>query len=200
MQGSGISRPRVCKLAPLLASHTVLGGHLGVPVVHIVMTTYPEGWNGEGRGVQTCPAQPLHLHPLSWAPSPQMTYSLARFAIYETVRDQVTKDSQGPLPFYKKVLLGSISGELPGGQRWAGQADLTSPSHCGSGVCRSRLHWRLRGDPCRYGQRQVSVAPSWSRSFLSPECWDSLARSAGYSAWNKSPLAFGGLGLGRGCC
>ncbi|XP_036853387.2 mitochondrial dicarboxylate carrier isoform X1 [Manis javanica] len=44
----------------------------------------------------------------------QMTYSLARFAIYETVRDQVTKDSQGPLPFYKKVLLGSISGCIGG--------------------------------------------------------------------------------------
>lgn len=44
-------------------------------------------------------------------PSPQMTYSLTRFAIYETVRDQVAKGSQGPLPFYKKVLLGSLSGE-----------------------------------------------------------------------------------------
>ncbi|KAK2498076.1 hypothetical protein MC885_011456 [Smutsia gigantea] len=44
----------------------------------------------------------------------QMTYSLTRFAIYETVRDQVTKDSQGPLPFYKKVLLGSISGCIGG--------------------------------------------------------------------------------------
>lgn len=40
-----------------------------------------------------------------------MTYSLTRFAIYETVRDQVAKGSQGPLPFYKKVLLGSLSGE-----------------------------------------------------------------------------------------
>uniref|UniRef100_A0A8D1Z9R5 Mitochondrial dicarboxylate carrier n=1 Tax=Sus scrofa TaxID=9823 RepID=A0A8D1Z9R5_PIG len=44
----------------------------------------------------------------------QMTYSLTRFAIYETVRDQVAKGSQGPLPFYKKVLLGSISGCIGG--------------------------------------------------------------------------------------
>ncbi|XP_026936818.1 mitochondrial dicarboxylate carrier isoform X1 [Sagmatias obliquidens] len=44
----------------------------------------------------------------------QMTYSLTRFAIYETVRDQVTKGSEGPLPFYKKVLLGSISGCIGG--------------------------------------------------------------------------------------
>uniref|UniRef100_A0A452RQ01 Mitochondrial dicarboxylate carrier n=1 Tax=Ursus americanus TaxID=9643 RepID=A0A452RQ01_URSAM len=44
----------------------------------------------------------------------QMTYSLTRFAIYETVRDHVTKGSQGPLPFYKKVLLGSISGCIGG--------------------------------------------------------------------------------------
>lgn len=45
------------------------------------------------------------------APPPQMTYSLTRFAIYETMRDYMTKDSQGPLPFYSKVLLGGISGE-----------------------------------------------------------------------------------------
>nr|XP_009431781.1 mitochondrial dicarboxylate carrier isoform X3 [Pan troglodytes] len=44
----------------------------------------------------------------------QMTYSLTRFAIYETVRDRVAKGSQGPLPFHQKVLLGSVSG-LAGG-------------------------------------------------------------------------------------
>ncbi|XP_032178075.1 mitochondrial dicarboxylate carrier isoform X2 [Mustela erminea] len=44
----------------------------------------------------------------------QMTYSLTRFAIYETVRDHVTKGSEGPLPFYKKVLLGAISGCIGG--------------------------------------------------------------------------------------
>ncbi|XP_059005983.1 mitochondrial dicarboxylate carrier isoform X2 [Mustela lutreola] len=44
----------------------------------------------------------------------QMTYSLTRFAIYETVRDHMTKGSEGPLPFYKKVLLGAISGCIGG--------------------------------------------------------------------------------------
>lgn len=41
----------------------------------------------------------------------QMTYSLTRFAIYETMRDYMAKDNKGPLPFYNKVLLGGISGE-----------------------------------------------------------------------------------------
>ncbi|XP_006635294.1 mitochondrial dicarboxylate carrier [Lepisosteus oculatus] len=40
----------------------------------------------------------------------QMTYSLTRFAIYETVRDWVCSGSQGPLPFYQKVLLGAFGG------------------------------------------------------------------------------------------
>ncbi|XP_004374143.1 mitochondrial dicarboxylate carrier isoform X1 [Trichechus manatus latirostris] len=40
----------------------------------------------------------------------QMTYSLTRFAIYETVRDRLSKGSQGPPPFYQKVLLGAIGG------------------------------------------------------------------------------------------
>ncbi|XP_040845380.1 mitochondrial dicarboxylate carrier isoform X1 [Ochotona curzoniae] len=44
----------------------------------------------------------------------QMTYSLTRFAIYESVRDRLSKGSQGPLPFHHKVLLGGISG-LTGG-------------------------------------------------------------------------------------
>ncbi|XP_008574525.1 PREDICTED: mitochondrial dicarboxylate carrier isoform X3 [Galeopterus variegatus] len=44
----------------------------------------------------------------------QMTYSLTRFAIYESVRDRMSKGSQGALPFHEKVLLGSISG-LTGG-------------------------------------------------------------------------------------
>ncbi|XP_058531813.1 mitochondrial dicarboxylate carrier [Ochotona princeps] len=44
----------------------------------------------------------------------QMTYSLTRFAIYESVRDRLSKGSQGPLPFHQKVLLGGISG-LTGG-------------------------------------------------------------------------------------
>ncbi|NWH82504.1 DIC protein, partial [Piaya cayana] len=40
----------------------------------------------------------------------QMTYSLTRFAIYETARDRLGKGSQGPPPFYQKVLLGAVGG------------------------------------------------------------------------------------------
>ncbi|EOB07166.1 Mitochondrial dicarboxylate carrier, partial [Anas platyrhynchos] len=41
----------------------------------------------------------------------QMTYSLTRFAIYETARDRLGQGSQGPPPFYQKVLLGAVGGE-----------------------------------------------------------------------------------------
>ncbi|XP_040438198.1 mitochondrial dicarboxylate carrier isoform X1 [Falco naumanni] len=40
----------------------------------------------------------------------QMTYSLTRFAIYETARDHLGQGSQGPPPFYQKVLLGAVGG------------------------------------------------------------------------------------------
>ncbi|XP_068920160.1 mitochondrial dicarboxylate carrier-like [Petaurus breviceps papuanus] len=40
----------------------------------------------------------------------QMTYSLTRFAIYESFRDRLTEGNQGPIPFYKKVLLGALGG------------------------------------------------------------------------------------------
>lgn len=40
-----------------------------------------------------------------------MSYSLTRFAIYETVRDMMGSGSQGPMPFYQKVLLGAFGGE-----------------------------------------------------------------------------------------
>ncbi|CAM2102128.1 mitochondrial dicarboxylate carrier [Caretta caretta] len=40
----------------------------------------------------------------------QMTYSLTRFAIYETARDRLSQGTQGPLPFYQKVLLGAAGG------------------------------------------------------------------------------------------
>ncbi|XP_043857173.1 mitochondrial dicarboxylate carrier-like [Dromiciops gliroides] len=40
----------------------------------------------------------------------QMTYSLTRFAIYESFRDRMSAGSHGPIPFYKKVLLGSLGG------------------------------------------------------------------------------------------
>ncbi|PIO15171.1 hypothetical protein AB205_0077460, partial [Aquarana catesbeiana] len=38
----------------------------------------------------------------------QITYSMTRFAIYETVRDKLSQDSKAPLPFYQKVLLGAF--------------------------------------------------------------------------------------------
>uniref|UniRef100_A0A8C9TW31 Mitochondrial dicarboxylate carrier n=1 Tax=Scleropages formosus TaxID=113540 RepID=A0A8C9TW31_SCLFO len=40
----------------------------------------------------------------------QMSYSLTRFAIYETVRDMMGGANQGPMPFYQKVLLGAFGG------------------------------------------------------------------------------------------
>ncbi|XP_041862040.1 mitochondrial dicarboxylate carrier [Melanotaenia boesemani] len=40
----------------------------------------------------------------------QMTYSLSRFAIYETVRDRINRKNKGPMPFYQKVLLGAFGG------------------------------------------------------------------------------------------
>uniref|UniRef100_A0A8C4P215 Solute carrier family 25 member 10 n=1 Tax=Dromaius novaehollandiae TaxID=8790 RepID=A0A8C4P215_DRONO len=40
----------------------------------------------------------------------QMTYSLTRFAIYETARDHLGRGNQGPPPFYQKVLLGAVGG------------------------------------------------------------------------------------------
>ncbi|XP_069558842.1 mitochondrial dicarboxylate carrier [Brachyistius frenatus] len=40
----------------------------------------------------------------------QMTYSLSRFAIYETVRDKMKRKNKGFMPFYQKVLLGAFGG------------------------------------------------------------------------------------------
>ncbi|XP_049576334.1 mitochondrial dicarboxylate carrier [Syngnathus scovelli] len=40
----------------------------------------------------------------------QMSYSLTRFAIYESVRDMLGNKSQGPMPFYQKVMLGAFGG------------------------------------------------------------------------------------------
>uniref|UniRef100_A0A6I8S2W6 Mitochondrial dicarboxylate carrier n=1 Tax=Xenopus tropicalis TaxID=8364 RepID=A0A6I8S2W6_XENTR len=40
----------------------------------------------------------------------QITYSLTRFAIYETARDRLMQDNKAPLPFYQKVLLGAVGG------------------------------------------------------------------------------------------
>ncbi|NXW93308.1 DIC protein, partial [Alopecoenas beccarii] len=40
----------------------------------------------------------------------QMTYSLTRFGIYETAKNHLGRGSQGPPPFYQKVLLGAVGG------------------------------------------------------------------------------------------
>uniref|UniRef100_A0A8D0CSN5 Solute carrier family 25 member 10 n=1 Tax=Sander lucioperca TaxID=283035 RepID=A0A8D0CSN5_SANLU len=40
----------------------------------------------------------------------QMTYSLSRFAIYETVRDEMNRKNKGFMPFYQKVLMGAFGG------------------------------------------------------------------------------------------
>ncbi|NWR49215.1 DIC protein, partial [Regulus satrapa] len=45
----------------------------------------------------------------------QMTYSLTRFGIYETAMKRLGQGSQGPPPFYQKVLLGAAGGEPGGG-------------------------------------------------------------------------------------
>lgn len=44
----------------------------------------------------------------------QITYSMTRFAIYETVRDKLSSGNQGPMPFYQKILLAAFGG-LTGG-------------------------------------------------------------------------------------
>ncbi|ROL53064.1 Mitochondrial dicarboxylate carrier [Anabarilius grahami] len=44
----------------------------------------------------------------------QMTYSMTRFAIYETVRDKISSRNQGPMPFYQKIFLAAFGG-LTGG-------------------------------------------------------------------------------------
>jgi dicarboxylate transporter 10 len=43
----------------------------------------------------------------------QMTYSLTRFAIYETVKGKIS-DADHPMPFYQKVLLGAGAGCIGG--------------------------------------------------------------------------------------
>ena len=39
----------------------------------------------------------------------QLTYSMSRFAIYESVKNNMIEPGQ-PFPFYQKVLLGGIAG------------------------------------------------------------------------------------------
>lgn len=43
----------------------------------------------------------------------QMTYSLTRFAIYETVKKDLTKDGR-VMPFYEKIGLASAAGAIGG--------------------------------------------------------------------------------------
>lgn len=43
----------------------------------------------------------------------QLTYSMTRFAIYETVKKRLTKDGQA-FPFYQKVLLAGFAGATGG--------------------------------------------------------------------------------------
>lgn len=76
-----------------------------------------------------------------------MTYSLTRFAIYETVRDHLGQGAQGPMPFYQKVLLGAVGGELGRGKcRMKGQIreGCIVPFHLLFSGC--RFHWWVRGD------------------------------------------------------
>ncbi|KFW67465.1 Mitochondrial dicarboxylate carrier, partial [Pygoscelis adeliae] len=63
----------------------------------------------------------------------QMTYSLTRFAIYETARDRLGQGSQGPPPFYQKVLLGAVGGEPRVGQ------GLAPPQHLAGAQARRGL-------------------------------------------------------------
>ena len=43
----------------------------------------------------------------------QLTYSMSRFAIYETVKNNLQQPGQ-QMPFYQKVLLGGVSGAIGG--------------------------------------------------------------------------------------
>ena len=43
----------------------------------------------------------------------QLTYSMTRFAIYETVKAKVSQ-ADAPMPFYEKVFLGGVAGFVGG--------------------------------------------------------------------------------------
>lgn len=43
----------------------------------------------------------------------QLTYSLTRFAIYDSVKIHILKEGQS-MPFYQKVLLAGLSGGIAG--------------------------------------------------------------------------------------
>lgn len=150
--------------------------------------TSPVAWGQPFRvpgaqGHWLCLWRPARVCAALSRPLPQMTYSLTRFAIYETVRDRLTKGSQGPLPFSSKVLLGGVSGEHAlVGWGWPG-GHLQAPRGMALWFCRPRSDRRLCGNTCGLGQRQVCVPLSLRpRTFLSPDspglspvaCWGPL--------------------------
>ncbi|XP_049925129.1 mitochondrial dicarboxylate carrier isoform X2 [Epinephelus moara] len=63
-------------------------------------------FGGVSSSAAACLTHPLDLI--------KMTYSLSRFAIYETVRDEMNRKNKGGMPFYQKVLLGAFGGFLGG--------------------------------------------------------------------------------------
>lgn len=124
----------------------------------------------------------------------QMTYSLTRFAIYETARDRLGQGSQGPPPFYQKVLLGAVGGERGRGTLGPGSLWLEEPRpQLSSG---RRFHRRLCGNPGGHGERQVSsagassaagegrllLACSWGAGLL-PVCLASLLPQPPRGPW-----------------
>lgn len=85
-----------------------------------------------------------------------MTYSLTRFGIYETAKKHLSQGSQGPPPFYQKVLLGAAGGEPGSGALGSGSPRVDKPltQH----FFGHRFSWRVCGDPSGHGERQVSSA------------------------------------------
>lgn len=93
-----------------------------------------------------------------------MSYSLTRFAIYETVRDMMGSKNQGPMPFYQKVLLGAFGGVTPP------NTDTHTHTNCVRqpqtfSLSMNRIHWRIRWNASRHGERQVRRSAS-SRTCL----------------------------------
>ena len=104
--------------------------------------------------------------------SPQMSYSLTRFAIYETVRDMMGSKSQGPMPFYQKVLLGAFGGGEPLILRppislmwchtsWSVREQLSSAD---------RFDWRVCWNSGRHGECQVTFRTIFHYFILSDPC------------------------------
>lgn len=88
----------------------------------------------------------------------QMTYSLTRFAIYETARDRLGQGTHGPPPFYQKVLLGAVGGEQGRNPLIPELPQIEEPLDPSSSFFGCRLHRWIRGDPSRHGECQVSSA------------------------------------------